>query len=589
MNFIWKHLKVKCISTRVVVLACCCYLFATQYSFAVVPPLPIDHLPASVEPAVLGNTLAPKPQQVAPPQPISVQKQKSNALVGKAAQQIRFKLTKIVLVDNTVYTDKQLLPLYQDKLNKLISISELQEIVQDITNYYRNNGYILTRAILPPQHVSNGVVYIRILEGYIDQVRVVGDAKRAKKILLAYGQKITQSRPLKIAVIEHYLRLANQIPGMQVKAVLEPSKTAVGASDLNLTAVEQTFQGYVSYDNYGTLYIGPNQMTGSLNANSILQSGDTTRIFYITTTRPQELKYVDLSYTAYIGAEGVSLQLGGNNSKTQPGLNLAPLKINGVSTTYYGLLSWPLLRMRDKDLTVDGGFNYLDSQTTEGLTDVTTPLYTDHIRSVRAGGNFNLSDKYLGSNFLDIHAEKGLNILGATSNPVSLFTSRFGANGIYTKITTTASRTQQLFHTRYSVYLMGTGQYSFEPLLASAQVAFGGSQLGRGYSPAEIIGDRGAGGTIELRMDLAPGLPLLQALQPYLFYDVGVIWNIKNIPSILRKQSITSAGGGVRISVMSHLSANLMVGQPLTKQNSVEEVVGNGRRLQGYFSITAYI
>jgi len=376
---------------------------------------------------------------------------------------------------------------------------------------------------------------------------------------------------------------------MQVKAVLEPSKTALGASDLNLTAMERTFQGYVSYDNYGTLYIGPQQLTGNLSVNSIMLSGDSTRLFYITTTRPKELKYFDMAYTTYMGNEGVAFTFDGNSSKTQPGLDLIPLKIKGVSTTYSGALSWPLVRARDKDITIDGAFNYLDSQVTQGFLDVDDPLYTDHIRSVRIGGNSNFSDRFLGANFIDVHAEEGLDILGATHDVTSPFTSRFGGRGVFTRLTTTMNRTQGLFRSRYSAYIMLMGQYSFQPLLASEQFAFGGSQYGRGYSPAEIIGDRGAGGTIELRADFSPGLPFLQAFQPYLFYDGGVIWNMKNIPGVPQKQSITSAGGGIRVTVMNHLSGNLMVGQPLTKQNSAEEVMGNGRRLQGYFSITAFM
>lgn len=555
-------------------------------AFAAPPISPGSLLPPSTMPGVISKILAPQ----APPkkvlQPIAPPAEKPSALGGKAAQEVKFQLNGITLLGNTVYTEKQLATLYQDKIGKLISIGELQDIVQSITNYYRNNGYILSRAVLPPQHVNNGRIFIRVIEGYIDEIHVVGNPRGSKEILQKYGEQISKSRPLQLAVMEYYLRLANEVPGVQVKAVLEPSKTKIGASDLDMTTEQHIVNGFASYDDYGTRYIGPQQLTGSLNVNSVALSGDSTRFYYITTTRPEQLHYVDISYRMPLGVEGITFTGGGNNSYTRPGLNLAQLKINGTSETYYGTLTYPLLRSRTADLTIDGGFSYMDTQTTTSITGTPIPLYTDHIRSIKFGGDYNFSDKFLGANYLDIHYEEGLDVLGATHDVRSLTTSRFGGYGMFQKISTTFSRLQQL-KGPFSLYVLVNGQYSFEPLLSSEQYSFGGSQLGRGYNPAEIIGDRGTGGTVELRCDFAPGKDLLQAAEAYLFYDAGIVWNMKNVIGIKQKQSITSLGTGVRFYFTQHLYGNLMIAQPLTKQNSAEEVLGDGRKPQGYFSLTA--
>ena len=134
--------------------------------------------------------------------------------------------------------------------------------MQTITNFYRNNGYILSRALLPPQHVTNGIVHIRILEGYISSAKVQGDPKRARYLLQAYGNRIASNRPVQVDVMEYYLRLANEIPGMSARSVLEPSKTQIAASDMSLIATEKTWAGMLSFDNYGTRYIGPNRAAG---------------------------------------------------------------------------------------------------------------------------------------------------------------------------------------------------------------------------------------------------------------------------------------------------------------------------------------
>lgn len=542
-------------------------------------------LPGSTEPGVLSNYMANQQATQAPSAAPAIHPpQQEPSSLGPQASKIKFKLTKIILEGNHVYSNQQLYALYKDKINKEISVAELQGIVQSITNYYRNNGYILTRAVLPPQHVDNGVVEVRVIEGYIDHVTVIGVPRGARRLVQAYGEKIAQSRPLQIKVMEHYLRLANEIPGMQVKAILEPSKMQTGASDLNLSSEEQTFTGSFSYDNYGTRYIGPNQDTISASLNSIFRPGDMTRAVYATTTRPQQLKFYDLSYQTPLGSNGLTATVGKNHSGTIPGMNLAIIDTRGQSSTYYANMQYPIMRSRAQNLTLDGGFNYMNS----AVTVFSGPLYDDHIRSIKFGGNYDFADRFNGSNLLGLHAEQGLNIYGASNNPNSLNTSRFGADGIFTKVVAQGARVQQIYK-RFSAFFLLNGQYSFNPLLASEQYAFGGSQLGRGYDPAEIIGDRGLGGTVELRMDFAPGWHLLNSFEPYVFYDGGVIWNLKNVGGVGTKQSITSTGIGSRFIFTKNFSGNLMLAQPLTKQVTAEALIGRGRCPRGFFSIVAAI
>jgi hemolysin activation/secretion protein len=542
-------------------------------------------------PGVITKSYLQPTEQVTPAAaaaPVVTPQEQASGLTSKEAQQIHFQLNQIILEGNTVYTEAQLLPLYKDKLHQNISVADLQNIVQSITNHYRNNGYILTRAILPPQHVANGVVHVQIIEGYIDHVRVVGNPGRSAAILERYGMKIAASRPLKISVMEYYLRLANELPGVQVKAVLEPSKDKVGASDLNLATDFHVINGYVSEDNYGTRYIGPIQFTGSASVNSSVRSGDTGRVYYVTTSRPLNLRFYDLSYQTPFGSEGKQWTFGGNQSLTRPGLDLRSLGVNGTTNTVYTTFYFPTMRSRTQDLTFDAGFDYIDARVTTNVVQV-EPLYTDHVRQIRGGGVYNFSDKYAGVNSLDIHLYQGLKILGATTSTTSTETSRFGGHGYFTKLNAQYTRDQDLF-SRLSAHFMALGQFTFVPLLSESQFTYGGSVMGRGYDPAEIIGDRGMGGTIELRWTTSPGILALTFAQPYIFYDAGVIWNIKNVTGVKKKSSITSTGFGIRFAFTKYVSGNLMIGIPLTKIVAADAVFGgNGRASRGFFSVVASI
>lgn len=502
---------------------------------------------------------------------------------GEEAKKIKFRLNGIILQGNTVYSDAELAKLYNKKLHKVISVAELFEIVQSITNYYRNNGYVISRAILPPQHVKNGIVQVRIIEGFIDQVDVTGHPYNANFLVCAFGNKIRECPPLQISRMEKYLLLANEIPATQVKAVLSPSKTTTGAADLSLVTENSPITGYFSYDNYGTRYIGPQQMTANLGLNSFVTSGDTTQVTVTKTPKGGELNYIDINNTFPLNDEGVRMLIGATKAHTHPLFVLRPAQIDGLNLNYYTTVFFPIIRTRTENLTFQTSFNYLDTH----VTALDHELYTDHIRSLGIGGTYNFSDKYYGSNLIYADIRKGLPILGYTTatNPQTALTSRPGGHANYTKIDVTVSRLQAL-RGPFSLYGIFKGQYSFYPLLAAEQFTFGGSQLGRGYDVAELIADKGIAGSLELRYDLFIGR-MIQSMQFYAFYDWAIVWNYLFIGNVPTKVSGTTTGVGMRFFFTNYFSGNVMWTQTLTKQVAAEELIGDGRRPRVFFSLVA--
>jgi hemolysin activation/secretion protein len=548
-------------------------------------------LPGSVLPERASSNLQTTPAvNPRPLAPITRRNPKTSSL-GAAADKIKFKLNKVILQDNHVYSTTELESLYKNKIGTLISVAQLEGIVQDITNYYRNNGYILTRAVLPPQHVANGMVYIKIVEGYVDKVAVIGDPKGAKKLVASYGEKITLSRPVQLKTMEYYLLLANEIPGVQVKAVLAPSKTNIGASNLDLVTETRSFTGFGQYDDFGTRFIGPTEVSGGSEIDSIFITGDSTSVNFARTTRGQQLNFFQLTYNMPLGLGGTRLILSANRALTQPGENLEILKIMGEADTVSAMIQYPVMRSRTQNMTYDASINYIDSYVTTLQPSV--PLYTDHLRTLRTGINYNLADSYHGNNSVAFHLETGLPGIGGTpesvGNRVPPETSRFTASNHFLKFDSQLSRLQQFGATRYSAFFQLQGQYALEPLLATEQFGFGGVQsgLGRGYDPAEIIGDRGFAASAELRMNVVPQKYLLQAAQLYVFYDAGLINNLRTIADQDTKQSATSTGFGSRFYFTKNFTGNFLFAQPLTKQVAALELIGDGRQPRVFFSVTA--
>jgi hemolysin activation/secretion protein len=86
--------------------------------------------------------------------------------------------------------------------------------------------------------------------------------------------------------------------------------------------------------------------------------------------------------------------------------------------------------------------------------------------------------------------------------------------------------------------------------------------FGRGYGSAEISGDNGLAGSLELRFDQKLNYRYLGGYQLYGFVDSGVAWNAGY--SFGEGLSLTSAGGDVRLFLFDDLQADIGVAVPLS-------------------------
>jgi hemolysin activation/secretion protein len=107
-------------------------------------------------------------------------------------------------------------------------------------------------------------------------------------------------------------------------------------------------------------------------------------------------------------------------------------------------------------------------------------------------------------------------------------------------------RVQRPLFDAVSAVLSVQGQYSFAPLITGEQIAFGGTQIGRGYYPGAITGDDGIGSAFEVRYDARTGNSIFRTLEPYAFVEGAWAWYNRGTSNPPRGQNIASVGGGLR-------------------------------------------
>ena len=153
--------------------------------------------------------------------------------VPEGAEKIRFNLNTVEIEGVSVYGQSDLQPVYADKLGQNISLAELYAISTAMTNKYRNDGYILTQVIVPPQTIEGGKARLKVVEGYIDGVSVEGaDDPSALKLIQRYAEKLQNADALNVQELERYLLLISDLPGIEARSVLGPSTTNPGAGQL---------------------------------------------------------------------------------------------------------------------------------------------------------------------------------------------------------------------------------------------------------------------------------------------------------------------------------------------------------------------
>jgi len=479
-------------------------------------------------------------------------------------KEVKFVLKQLFIQGKSIYDKRALKPLYTSYLKKELTLKNIYEIAQKITNKYRNDGYILSKAIVPPQKINDGVVHLRIIEGYIDKIKIQGPVRGPRKLINKYKKNILKSRPLRVSDLERYLLLIDDLPGVTAKSVLAPSEDKPSATTMTLILADKAFVGHIGTDNRGSKFNGPYQFLGGVTVNSLLGDHSRAGLQGVFTSQTDELLFLNAFYDLPINQEGTRLFFSSSVSKSEPGSTLKQFDINGDSSSITLRLTHPFLRSRAKNLTGHLGFSGRNSTTKIlGLLDS-----EDRLRVMNMGVSYDYADEYKGVNLIRLNLSKGLNIFDATESGSSNL-SRSQGKSNFTKLTGNLMRIQNLSPS-WNLLGAASWQYSFDKLLASEEFGVGGSQYGRAYDSSEITGDHGIAFKVELQKAFRPAWDYLSDFQLYSFLDYGSVWNKVQTSTGAKRQDLTSIGLGMRFNITDSISGYLEMNQPISDNVAAE-------------------
>jgi hemolysin activation/secretion protein len=489
------------------------------------------------------------------------------------AEKIKVNVRDICIKGATVYTKDQLAPLYADLVGHDVPVQAIYDLAKRITAKYGDDGYVLSRAIVPPQQFSphGAVPCLRVIEGYVDQVEWPAAVAKYRNFFSDYTAKIIADRPANVRTLERYLLLAGDLPGLHFAASLKPSKTNEGAATLVVTLTEKPVDLYGRFDNRGTPQRGPKEWLLGASINNMLRMHEAFTLNWAGTTTTQELEYYAANWRQVLTSEGLVAFVNSSYSWGHPDiLQLKNLDFKTRSLYVEAGFAQNIIRSREKNLTLTGLAFASDNTTLVNFTGIELPLIKDSLRGFRLKADGDWADRWLGINQVNVTYSQGIQGLGSSNNNADLMdqppTSRQFGRVDFEKIEATLSRTQPLWAT-FSAFGSIYGQYAFNPLLVPEQCGYGGRFFGRAYDPSQLLGDHCAEALAELRYDLPKfkSMPWLTQAQLYGFGDYGKLWVLgpgfidPSTGGIAGNFTAASAGGGVRFALWDSVTADLSV------------------------------
>ncbi|VVE02369.1 ShlB/FhaC/HecB family hemolysin secretion/activation protein [Pandoraea anhela] len=453
---------------------------------------------------------------------------------------------------------EQVAGLFAPMAGKEVSIGDLVETANQVTKMYQDAGYLLSFAFVPAQDFGDGFVRVTVVEGYISSTKISGTPGPSEQRLRDIAAHIEAERPLKRATFERYLNLLTLVPGMKIKADVQPPTQTDGATELSLDVSRQPIAlgTSLSYNNPGIRGVF------TVTSNALTPLGEQIQLTAIAPKGHNSEEFYAASYVQPLGSNGLQARLDASHYRGQPddqALATRHLDTKRVAVS----LSYPILLNNQRSLTVSGGMYGVNSRDRYEVPN--SPNNINSRTNVRAGqvqlAYNEVTEKQTRSATLGVF--KGFNGMGASQSyttqpagiqqilgPYDLAFWRFNLD----------AKQGVVLPWEFAVIVSAGAQYSGNTLPTSEQATFGGQRFGLGYPAGEIAGDKGWGASIELNRMFRTDFRYLKTIQPYLMLDTARVY--LNYGPIFHNQ-LASVGLGVRISDSKYYSLDLSIAKPM--------------------------
>ena len=410
---------------------------------------------------------------------------------------------------------------------RCVGLAELNLILESVTFLYVDAGYVASRAYLPPQDLSDGILDIVIVEGTLESIVIDGEpGNHPARIQTAFpGMK---GRPVNLRDIEQGLDQLNRLSSIDARMELQAG-TRPGGSVLHVfTSRSLPVHLSLGSDNLGATTTGRYQSRLGLGFDNAFGINDQWTFSYQRSMERNPWRYsldrpnadtVTAAFSVPYGYWTVALNAHWSQYRSDIEGALTTIETSGISRAVHADVRRVLHRDRISKTALSGRLGWKDSRNyiLDSLVEVSSrTLATAGIELTHSSRFFD------GLIVTSLEHQWGLDIWGAfddddapAGSPKGQFSKwafRLGMTGPLK-----AGDLRATFDWSLSA------QWSLDPLFGSEQMSVGGYSTVRGVREARLFGNRAAIMRSELSLQSKPGEGVTAAVEPYIGLDCGVV------------------------------------------------------------------
>ncbi len=402
------------------------------------------------------------------------------------------------------------------KYREEMSIGEMQNVANRVTEFYRAHGAIVAQAYVPEQEVKDGVVEIRVTEGTLGKIEVTDNKLYSSdKIRERFNQLVGHT--LEKQSLETALLSLGDYPGLTAYGVLQPG-TRPGESNLVIKVQDEQASSYtLRAENYGSKVTGEYRATLTYALYNLADNADELKFNLLQAFSPANTLYGDIAYQANISNSDYLYGMNIASNAFDIGGDLTAANVGGTVTSENLFISNQFVRSRTTNLYGRLNFFHKVAATTIGGA----TFKKDTIAALAIESGFDALDtKSQSINQGSLKLTQGFaGLLGALDEEDALIVSRIGgsgeaATGDFLKLNWDLARLQ-LINKHQNLLYRFNGQWSRDLLVAVEQFGLGGPANMRGFEVSEYLLDSAGYASVDWNFN-APG-----------FYDASAFDNWK--------------------------------------------------------------
>lgn len=475
-------------------------------------------------------------------------------------------INSVQLAPSEILTKEETDPIIQKLVGRNVFISDIQAVIDEINTLYADKGYVTAKAFLPEQTVTDGNIYIDVIESRIGNISVEENRwTRTKYITDRLPQK--EGELFDIVDLEKDVLDFNRYnEGVKLSANLKAGEKP-GTTDIELKADEKfPFHLVGVMDNQGRYTTGSLRGGAMLYADSLFGLRDKMSVgTYLSGGVTSPFFDYNIPVNKHDGRIGFLFSSG--FAKVKWG-EFAPLDLKSKSYQYSLYYTQPIIRKPGFELKGYAALNYKRARTT--LFDDAIKLGVDNVTSIEAALNMRKDTKY-GIWYASQSAYYAIPILNSQND------------NHYFKYSGAVVRLHDFSHG-----VIGQLRSNYQIIPGSQNVPYldqiqaGGLATVRGYSEGLMIGKNGYFISGELMFPLLPReitsprsgekIPFIgKYVKGAIFADHAGIFPAASYDPYGGSYFMASLGMGLRVQLPGDLSARLYWGFPILNDTRYEE------------------